>query len=83
MTLKPSLWNRSPSGPGNLSYAALEHTLNQLMDSYYLQNLSLRPTKLIVRPELYRLALKVLRGPGWHYKHTARWRYLVRRGARK
>jgi len=68
------------NAPKNLSYDALEEALNEMMGNVAA---SLTPTKLLVHPSLYRIALKVLRGAGWHHKHTARWRYLVRRGARK
>ena len=63
----------------NLSYAALEDCLNQVWDNAYF----VTPTRIYVWPEHVKLALKVLRGVGWHHNHTARWRYLVRRGARK
>ncbi len=44
---------------------------------------SFTPRFLYVDPKQIWIAQKVLRGHGWHYKNTPRWRYLVRRGARK
>jgi hypothetical protein len=41
------------------------------------------PQYLYIHPNDYRLGMEVLRGAGWHYKNTARWRYLVKRGARR
>jgi hypothetical protein len=71
----------------NLSYAALEEALLNIQGELLQANrrLCLTPTKLLLLVHLCNLkpALKILRGAGWHHKHTARWRYLVRRGARK
>ena len=69
----------------NLSYAALEEALLNIPGELLQANrrLCLTPTKLLVHLCNLKLALKVLRGAGWHHKHTARWRYLVKRGARR
>jgi hypothetical protein len=79
-----------------LSTTTLEAALNQLMDTVVCgtgvvkwsvlndpTTWTVHPECIHIHPSLYRVALKVLRGPGWHYKNTARWRYLVKRGARK
>lgn len=70
------------SEPKSLSYAALREMLDNLTIAVG-PFLHLKPTRVLVHPSRYKLALKVLRGSRWHHKHTARWHYLVRRGARK
>lgn len=94
----------------NLSYAALEEVMQQLMDNAKVlsaygpltrdliqsgtgvvqfsvindpKTWSFEPHYIHIHSNNFWLAAKILRGAGWHHKHTARWRYLVRRGARK
>ena len=44
---------------------------------------SWEPTWMYIHPRQYRLLKKVRRETFGHYKNTFRWRYLVKRGARK
>jgi hypothetical protein len=65
-----------------LNEQSLEECIQAITEMVDSDTLSIRPNKLIVRADMYRLALKVLRGRGWYYRNTPRWKYLVRRGAR-
>jgi len=63
----------------DLSEASLEAVLASISPT---ECIALRPTKLLIQPCLLKLALRVMRGPHWHYKATPRWRHLQKRGAR-
>lgn len=68
-----------------LNQQSLEECLVAIwnMTNAHGEAIAVRPTKLFVHPSNFKMARKmVLRAYGG-YKNTPRWRYLVRRGARR
>ena len=68
----------------DLSQAALEDTIAVIhkmcnKDDWYIAT---TPTRLHIHPCNYKMAIKILRGKV-HHTQTKRWKYLVKRGARK